>query len=409
MTAGPARRVVITGMGVVSSIGIGLAEFAAGLRAGRSGAGRASTFDATGFPSEQVCEVSGFHAADWLAGAPGRLSRTSRFAVAATTMTLADARMDADALRSRRGLVVVGTTDGQSQDIDDLVATMVAEGPEKMDPVLTGRLSAQRLALDIAREFRLSDVDAYTIGTACSAANYAIGDAFDAVRSGAVDYALAGGADVVNRRSFASFHRLGLVAPDVCRPFDSGRAGILTGEGAGIVLLETLESALARGATVHAEVLGYGLNCDAGNPVAPDRASVARCMRLALDDAGVSPAEVDLISAHGTGTRLNDITECDAIRDVYGDRPPRTIALKSMLGHAMGASAALATVACAVALEQGFVPPTINHRETDPACGLDCVPNEAIEADLTVVQNNGLAFGGNNAVVVLAKPERTPA
>jgi len=409
MDGGPARRVVITGMGVVSSIGIGLAEFTAGLRAGRSGAGRARSFDPAGFPSDRLCEVSGFHAGDWLAGPPGRLSRTSRFAVAATAMALADARIDPDALRARRGTIAVGTTDGQSQDIDDLVRAAVEHGPERMDPALAGRLSAQRLALDVAAEFGLSDVDAYVIGTACAAGNYAVGDAFDAVRSGASDYALAGGADVVNRRNFASFHRLGLVAPDACRPFDTGRSGITNGEGAGIVLMETLESALARGATVHAEVLGYGLNCDAGNPVAPDRESVARCMRLALDDAGVKPAEVGMISAHGTGTRLNDVTECDAIRDVYGDRPPRTVSLKAMLGHTMGASGALATVACAIALEQGFVPPTINHRETDPACGLDCVPNQAVDADLTVVQNNGLAFGGNNAVVLLAKPERTPA
>ncbi|UJW30242.1 beta-ketoacyl-[acyl-carrier-protein] synthase family protein [Saccharothrix sp. AJ9571] len=409
MTAVSARRVVITGMGAVSSIGIGLAEFAAGLRAGRSGAGPATAFDTTGFPSELVCEVTGFRAEDWLSGPLGHVGRPGRFAASATAMALADAGIGAEALRPRRGMVVVGTTDGQSQDLDSLVATTVTDGPEALDPALTSRLSAQRLALDVAGAFGLSDVDAYTIGTACSAGNYAVGDAFDAVRSGAAEYALAGGADVVSRRNFASFHRLGLVAPDACRPFDTGRAGILNGEGAGIVLLEPLETALARGATIHAEVLGYGLNCDGSNPVAPDRSSVARCMRLALDDAQVKPEEVDLISAHGTATKLNDITECDAIRDVYGDRPPRTISLKSMLGHAMGASSALATIACTIALEQGFVPPTINHRETDPACGIDCVPNRAVEAELRVVQNNGLAFGGNNAVLLLGRYERTPS
>ncbi|MBN6039706.1 beta-ketoacyl synthase [Amycolatopsis sp. 195334CR] len=407
MPAEPAR-VVITGMGAVSSIGVGVPEFAAGLRAGRHGAGPATAFDPTGFPSELVCEVKDFHEQEWLSGDLGGMSRTSRFATAATAMALTGAGLGPEDLRPRRGMVVVGTTDGQSQDIDDLVATTVGAGPEHLDPVLTGRLSAQRLALDVAAHFGLSDVDAYTLGTACSAGNYAIGDAFDAVRSGAADYALAGGADVVSRRNFASFHRLGLVAPDACRPFDVGRAGILNGEGAGILLLETLDSALARGATVHAEVLGYGLNCDGGHPVAPDQDSVARCMRLALDDARVKPDEVDLISAHGTGTKLNDVTECEAIRDVYGERPPRTVSLKSMLGHTMGASAALAAIAATVALEQGFVPPTINHRETDPACGVDCVPNRAVEADLRVVQSNGLAFGGNNAVVLLGKYERTP-
>jgi 3-oxoacyl-[acyl-carrier-protein] synthase II len=407
MAAGPAHRVVITGMGAVSSIGVGLPEFAAGLRAGRSGAGPATAFDTAGFPSELVCEVTDFRCEDWFSGSADGLGRPSRFAVAAAAMALADAGIDAERLRSRRGMVVVGSTDGQSQDIDALVATMVAEGLDRLDPELTGRVSAQRLALDVAGAFGLSDVDAYTIGTACSAGNYAIGDAFDALRSGEAEYAIAGGADVVSRRNFASFHRLGLVAPDACRPFDTDRAGMLNGEGAGILLLETLDSALARGAAVHAEVLGYGLNCDGSNPVAPERSSVARCMRLALDDAGVKPDEVDLISAHGTATKVNDITECEAILDVYGDRPPRTVSLKSMLGHAMGASAALAVIACTVAMEQGFVPPTINHRQTDPACRVDCVPNHAVEAELNVVQSNGLAFGGNNAVVLLGKYERT--
>ncbi|WP_203935344.1 beta-ketoacyl-[acyl-carrier-protein] synthase family protein, partial [Virgisporangium ochraceum] len=252
-----------------------------------------------------------------------------------------------------------------------------------------------------AQELGLSDVEAVTIPTACAAGNYAIGYGFDAVRSGEVDFALCGGADAMCRKTFAGFYRLGTIAPDLVRPFDADRKGILTGEGAGVLVLESLGSALARGARIYAEVLGYGLNCDAYHQVAPNQTSVARCMELALDNAGVKPQEVDLISAHGTGTRANDVTESRAIREVFGDDAPRTVSLKSMLGHTMGAASALAAIGCALAIGQGFIPPTINHRDTDPECDIDCVPNHAVDADLRVVQNNGLAFGGNNAVVIL--------
>ncbi|MQA26071.1 MAG: beta-ketoacyl-[acyl-carrier-protein] synthase family protein, partial [Micromonosporaceae bacterium] len=159
----------------------------------------------------------------------------------------------------------------------------------------------------------------------------------------------------------------------------------------------------ARGARVYAEVLGYGLNCDAHHPVAPDEAGIARCMELALRNAGVNPSDVDLISAHGTGTRLNDATEVRAIRRVFGDAPPRTVSLKAMLGHTMGAASALAVIACALAITHGFVPPTINHVTPDPECDIDCVPNRAIECQPRIVQNNGFAFGGNNAIVILGR------
>jgi 3-oxoacyl-[acyl-carrier-protein] synthase II len=406
MASAAGRRVVITGMGAISSIGVGLADFTAGLRAGRNGAKPLSLFDTTGFPSGTACEVEGFRPADWIRTlAPGELGRASQFAVAAARMAVADARADPDRLRSQRGLIVIGTTDGESQDVDRLVEAALADGPQRIDPVIAGRVSPQRLAINIARELELTDVDTYVIGTACSAGNYAIGDGLDAIRSGEADFALCGGADAICRHTFAAFHRLGLIAPDLCRPFDADRRGILTGEGAGVLLLESLESALARGARIHAELLGYGLNCDARHPVSPDRAGVVRCMRLALEDAGVKCDEVDLISAHGTGTKLNDVTESAAIGEVYGERPPRTVAMKSMLGHAMGASSALAAIGCTVAITGGFIPPTVNHRTLDPDCRLDCVPNEAVPAELRVVQSNGLAFGGNNAVLLLARYE----
>ncbi|MFI6641762.1 beta-ketoacyl-[acyl-carrier-protein] synthase family protein [Streptomyces sp. NPDC050504] len=398
------RRVVLTGFGVISSIGIGAEEFTASLRAGRSGVSPISVFDVEGFAHVNGAEVKGFEPEQWISRTPVReLGRASRFAVAAARMAVQDAGLDPRELADRRGLISVGTTDGESFELDQLVAGELADGPENMDPEIVRRVSPARLSTAIAQELELSDVEAPTIATACSAGNYAIGYGYDAVSSGEVEYALCGGADAMCRKTFTGFYRLGTIAPEFCQPFDVDRKGILTGEGAGVLVLESLESALERGATIYAEVLGYGLNCDAYHQVAPNGDSVAQVMDIALKNAGVSPAQVDLISAHGTGTKANDITEAGAIRKVFQEDTPRTISLKSMLGHTMGAASALGAIACGLAITHGFIPPTINHNKTDPECEIDCVPNHAVDADLRVVQNNGLAFGGNNAVVILGK------
>ncbi|MFF4367993.1 beta-ketoacyl-[acyl-carrier-protein] synthase family protein [Streptomyces sp. NPDC001594] len=406
MTDVPANRVVITGLGAVSSIGLGASEFLSGLRSGRSAAKPITAFDTEGFDHANGCEIVDFDPTHWIKNLePETLGRASQFSVTAARMALDDAALAEADLRSGRCLISIGTTDGESRDLDQLVETEVRRGAEHMDPTVTARVPAGRLSAAIAHEFALSRVEAVTLPTACAAGNYAIGYGFDAVRTGEVDYALVGGADALCRKTFTGFYRLGTIAPERCQPFDIDRKGILTGEGAGVLLLETLDSALARGARIHAEVLGYGLNCDAHHPVAPNQDSVAQCMQLALDAAGVGPEDVDFISAHGTGTKANDVTEARAIRQVFGDRTPRTVSIKSMLGHSMGAASALASIGCALALTEGFIPPTINHVETDPECSVDCVPNHAIDAELRVVQNNGLAFGGNNSVVIFGKYE----
>ncbi|WP_018347478.1 beta-ketoacyl-[acyl-carrier-protein] synthase family protein [Longispora albida] len=403
------HRVVLTGFGVLSSIGQGVAEFADGLRLGRSGSGPITAFDTAGFERTNGCEVAGFEAARWIQHVPAeQLGRAAQFSVAAARMAIQDAGLTEDALREPLGLISIGTTDGESADLEFLVEQDVRGGPWAMDRVRAARVSAGRLSLEVAQELGLSRVEVPTIGTACAAGNYAVGYGFDAVRSGEVSYAICGGADAMSRKTFLGFYRLGTISPDVPRPFDVGREGILTGEGAGAMVMETLESALNRGARIYAEVLGYALNCDAHHPVAPDEASIARCIQLALKDANVKPSEVDLISAHGTGTKANDVTEVRAIRSVFGADTPRTVSLKSMLGHTMGAASALATIASALAITHGFIPPTINHRETDPECPIDCVPNIAVPADLRIVQNNGLAFGGNNAILVLGRYEGKP-
>jgi 3-oxoacyl-[acyl-carrier-protein] synthase II len=399
------RQVVITGLGVITSIGIGVPDFLAGLRAGRTGVKPITAFDTAGFAHSNGCEVVDFDAGDWIDTIdPAGLGRASQFSVAAAKMAVADAGLTADRLRRLRALVSVGTTDGESRDLDSLTAQQLKDGPEQLDGMLVRRSSAGRLSSSIVRELNLTDVEAVTIPTACAAGNYAIGTGFDAIRHGDVEIALCGGADALCRKTFAGFYRLGTIAPEMCQPFDRDRKGILTGEGAAVLVMESLASAQARGARIYAEVLGYGLNCDAHHPVAPDQESLARCIELAHRNAGVQPQQVDLISAHGTGTRANDVTEVGAIRQVF-PAPPPVISIKSMIGHSMGAASAIASAACALAIAEGFIPPTINHHQTDPDCGLDldCVPNEMRPAELNVVQNNALAFAGNNAVLILGR------
>lgn len=404
----PASRVVVTGMGPITSIGIGTAGFLDGLLAGRSGAKPITGFDVAGYEREIGCEVRDFDPADWLQNADAeQLGRASQFSACAARMAVEDAGLALETLRRSHTLVAVGTTDGESRDLDHLVERELSDGPGQMEPRIAARVPAARLSLAAARELGLSDVEVVTIPTACAAGNYAIGYGYDTVRSGAAAFALCGGADAVCRKTFTGFYRLGTIAPVRCSPFDVGREGILVGEGAGFLLLESLASARERGARIYAEILGYGLNCDADHQVAPNETSIGRCMQLALDHAGVAPADVDFISAHGTGTKANDVTEVRAIRRVFGECPPRTIGIKSMIGHTMGAASALGSIACALSITHGFIPPTINHVETDPECDIDCVPNAAISADVRVAQNNALAFGGNNAVVLLGRCETT--
>ena len=398
------RRVVVTGLGAVTSVGIGADEFLAALRAGRHGIKPIRAFDTRGFAHANGCEIVDFDPTPWIKNySVEELGRATMFSVAAARMAVDDSGLTPGELRGLTGIVAVGSTDGESRDLDQFVQAQVEGTTELIDPVVARRIPASRLSACVARELGLTDVEAVTIPTACAAGNYAIGYGADAVRAGDVEFALVGGADAVCRKTFAGFYRVGTIAPERCQPFDLNRKGLLTGEGAGILLLESLESAVTRGARIYAEVLGYGLNCDAEHPVAPNRDSVARCMRLAHRNAGVRPEDIDFISAHGTGTRANDVTEASAIRKVFGDRAPRTISIKSMIGHAMGAASALAAIACALAITHQFIPPTVNHEETDPECGLDCVPNVARDARLKVVQNNALAFGGNNAVLILGE------
>jgi 3-oxoacyl-[acyl-carrier-protein] synthase II len=321
----------------------------------------------------------------------------ARLAAADAGLRLADEQPD-------RVGAVMGTTSGESRVVEELAGQLVAAGYPSMSAEALRQAPAERLAYAVSEELGIEG-ESLTLATACSASNYAIGYAFDCLAAGEVDVVFAGGADSVCRWAHAGFFRLGALTERACRPFDRDRSGIITGEGGAVLVMETLGHARARGARIYAEVLGYGVNCDAHHMVAPNRASIAECMRAAHRNAGVRPEDVDYISAHGTGTPANDLVEAGAIREVFGERVPPVSSIKSMLGHTMGAASGFGAIATCLAIDEGFLPPTINWATPDPELAwIDPVPNSARAAKVRVAQNNGFAFGGNNAIVMLGAP-----
>jgi 3-oxoacyl-[acyl-carrier-protein] synthase II len=400
---GDERRVVVTGLGAVSSLGIGARDFLASIRAGRSGISPITTFDTTGFPYTAAGEVPEFDPAAVLTTLEvGQWGRSALFGAAAARLAVTDSGIDPAALAAAEAGSSMGTTGGESTVVEQLTEQWVHSGLPSMDPELIARAPANQIAAAVNSELGLTG-EAQTLGTACSASNYALGYGFDMIRTGEADFMICGGAESVNRWAHAGFYRLGALAEHVCRPFDANRTGILTAEGGVALLLEPLDYARARGARIYAEILGYGVNCDASHMVHPDPTTIAECIRMAHHNAGVKPEQIDYICAHGTGTPTNDATEVRAVREVFGAQTPPISSIKSMIGHTMGAASGFGALVCCAALHQGFLPPTAGVREVDPEFGegLDCVPGQAREAAPQIVENHGFAFGGNNAITIL--------
>ena len=396
-------RVVVTGIGAVSNIGIGVNEFSAGLRAGLCAASKVSSFDTQGFPQDIACEIKKFVPENWVKTLdPKKMGRSSQLAIAAAKLAIDHAGIDKNFLRNVDVDVTFGTTDGESMVGEALTQEYCLQGPASIDAEKIKVFPPNQIALSVCKELEIEG-ESMTITSACAAGNHAIGHAFDRISLGDTDSAVCGGVDAISRKTMLGFYRMGTLASSVCKPFDKDRDGILTAEGSGVFFLESLESAQTRGAKIYAEILGYGLNCDANHPVFPLRESIAQCMRVAHRNSGVTANQIDYISAHGTGTTANDLVEAGAICDVFGENPPPVSSIKSMLGHTMGAASALGAIACVLGINEGFIPPTINHNETDSECNIDCVPNVVRPATLNIVQNNGFAFGGNNAILILSK------
>ncbi len=397
------RRVVITGLGVVSSLGIGWREFWEGLLQGRSGISPVTSFDTGAHTTHNGGEVKRFCAEDFLSGDHIPLmNRATQMGVAAAQLAVGDAGLTADTLRTMRAGVSFGTTTGSIQTIEHINDLLLAsrEVPER----LPYQLPPHSTPAAIGKRYAVNGPVAM-FATACAAGNYAVGYGADLIRLGRADVVISGAADPFSRISFTGFNQFKAVAPEMCQPFDRNRKGMMVAEGAGVLILEPLEGAMGRKAPIYAEVLGYGLSCDAHHMTASSVEDVAECMRKAMRDAQISPEDVDYISAHGTGTPTNDRNEIAAIKAVFGDRAA-TIpisSIKSMLGHTMGAASALEAIACALAVKYDRIPPTINYETPDPECDIDCVPNEARSRTVTIALNNSYAFGGNNAVLVIRK------
>jgi 3-oxoacyl-[acyl-carrier-protein] synthase II len=400
-----ATRVVVTGLGPVSNIGIGVRPFADALRAGKAGFSPISSFDPAGFPHQYAGEVRDFEPGRIVRRLdPRRWGRSAQFAASAARLAAVDAGLDAAAVPPDRIGVVMGTTSGESQVVEALTAQALEGGFEAFAPELLAELPASRLAHAASEELGAAG-ESVTLATACSASNYAIGYGYDMLASGEADVMVAGGADSVCRWAHAGFYRLGALSDRTCTPFDRDRQGILTAEGGIALVLETAEHAVARGARIYATVLGYGLNCDARHMVAPDADSIAECMRLAHRNAGVGAADIDYICAHGTGTSSNDQAEAQAVFAVFGAKAPPMSSIKSMLGHSMGAASGFGAAASVLAIAEGFLPPTINWCHPDPEFAwLDPVPNRSRPARVLVAQNDGYAFGGNNCITIFGAP-----
>lgn len=399
------QRVVVTGLGVVSSIGLGWRAFWDSLLAGRCGIRAVRYLDTTEYPTHYGGEVEGFDPLQFMpAAVAARIGRGTQFAMAASGMALADARLEAGGGWEARTGVCLGTTMADIQALEAIDAAWAASGDREFPSCLVRRYPGYTISANVAKQSRLQGPNVM-IPTACAAGNYALAYAFDLLRLGKADVMLAGGVEPFSRIVFTGFNRLFAVAPERCQPFDRNRKGMLVGEGAGVLVLERLDDARARQAPIYAEVLGYGMSCDATHMTIPHVEGVTRVMRRALEDAGLDPSMVDYINAHGTGTPANDRTECAAIRAVFGghtDRMPIS-SIKSMIGHAMGAASALEAIACALSVRDDRLPPTINFETPDPECPVDCVANVSRTHPVRIALNNSFAFGGNNASVVFGK------
>lgn len=399
------ERVVITGLGVVSSLGIGWHAFWESLLQGRSGISPVTGFDTNDQFTHNGGEVKAFSPEAFIE--PDRLpglSRASQMALAAAKLAVHDAMEKPGESAAGRGAVCIGTNIGSVQTVEIVDEIIVRERTYAIDRTLLSQVPTNTTAAVIAREFGLTG-PSMMFSTACAAGNYAIGYGYDLIRTGKADLVLAGGADAFSKVAFTGFNQFKAVAPEKCQPFDLNRRGMMVAEAAGVLVLESLERAEARQAAVYAEVSGYGLSCDAYHMTTSSVEGVAACMQKALQEAGCAPGDVDYISAHGTGTPTNDRNECAAISLVFGERANAipTSSIKSMLGHTMGAASALEAIVCALSVKYDMIPPTINYETPDPACAIDCVPNRARKQRTVVALNNSYAFGGNNASLVIRK------
>lgn len=409
------RRVVITGIGVVSPVGIGVEEFWNNLLAGKSGIGPITQFDASEFPVKIAGEVKNFDAVKYVGDKKTvrHMDRNAQFAVAAARMAAEDAKLDMAAEDASRAGTIIGTGIGGIAMMEETVRKIESRGPGKVSPFAVPMMIANMASAHVSIHFGLEG-PVLTDVTACASGTNAIGQAARMIQYGDADVMFAGGTEAaVCPSPMAGFAAMKALSSRDCPPeeascpFDARRDGFVLGEGSGVLVLEELEHAKARGAHIYAEVAGYGTNGDAYHITAPrpDGTTQLRCMRNALADAGIAPEDVDYINAHGTSTHLNDMRETTAVKELLGSHayeiPMNSI--KSMTGHLLGAAGAVEAVDCVLSMEKGMIHPTINLKERDPECDLDYVTEGPRAVKIDVAMSNSFGFGGHNAVLVLKR------
>jgi 3-oxoacyl-[acyl-carrier-protein] synthase II len=420
LTDGPAdkrkdamtRRVVITGLGMVSPLGVGVNENWENACAGKSGIGNITRFDATDFPSQVAGEVKGFNAEDYLdRQMVRRFDVFIHYAMAAARMAMEDSGLKIDAENACRVGSVTGTGLGGLSMLENFHSILLEKGPRRISPFFIPGIIANMVPGQIAIEFGARGPN-LSIETACAASCHALGESYRMIKEGIADAMITGGAEAVITPlavgGFCSMRALSTRNDEPeksSRPFEHDRDGFIIGEGSGILIIEELTSALARGAHIYAEVAGYGLSGDAYHVSAPDPegAGAVSCMKMAIKSAGMEPEDVDYINAHGTSTVLNDLSETVAIKKVFGDYAYKLAisSTKSMTGHLLGAAGGVEAVFTALTIRRGIIPPTINYETPDPQCDLDYVPNVLRKADVRVALSNSFGFGGTNACILL--------
>ncbi|MGC9451241.1 MAG: beta-ketoacyl-ACP synthase II [Oceanipulchritudo sp.] len=407
------KRIVVTGMGAITPLGNSVDIFWEGLLAGRSGLRKVTAFDTEGYPCKVGGEVVGFDPGEWMDPKDAkRNDRYTQFAVGATRMAMEQAGLKAADLPDPvRFGCIIGSGIGGLDTIEKQTFRLWESGPRRVSPFMVPMLITNMASGVVAIEVGAMGPN-YGIVSACATASHAIGDCLRILRAGEADVMLAGGSEAsITQVGYAGFCNMKAMGTSfneeptrASRPFDSRRDGFIMGEGAGVLVLETLEHARARGATILCEVAGHAATCDAYHITSPDPEGkgLQACLRNALRDAGLSLDDVDYINAHGTSTPYNDKTETAAIKVVFGERAYRikVSSTKSMTGHLLGAAGGIEAIACIQAIREGRIPPTINYENPDPDCDLNYVPNKAVSAPVRVALSNNLGFGGHNATIV---------
>ena len=405
------RRVVVTGMGAVTPLGDSVDEYWKSLVKGKSGIGPMTLADPTEYPCKVAGEIPDFDPGTYINPREARrMARFSQTAVAAAALALEDSGINLSSEDEERMGVVMGNGNGGFPTTEDNARTLFKRGGMKVSPYFIPMILPNMAAANVSRLFGLKGYTS-TVITACAAGTQGIGEAAEAIRRGAADVVLGGGCEAgICQLGLGGFNVIKAlsrseVPPEkASRPFDANRDGFVPAEGAAILILESLEHALGRGAEILAEVSGYGVSSDAFHAVQPDEdgAGAARAMRWAIEDAGMQPSDIDYINAHGTSTPKNDMVETLAIKTVFGEGAYEVpiSSTKSMIGHALGGAGALEAVACIKTIRDGIIHPTINYETADPDCDLDYVPNKARKAQVNTVLSNSFGFGGQNACVV---------